>query len=155
MRNNINIGEILTKAWQITWKFKVLWIFGILASCSGGSRGNANFPNGSNNGGGNGGSGSSELPDAFRQFGQMDSEQAVRAFFDQYMGLILGVILLMCVLWLVFYFVGVMGRTGAWSFGAVLQNFSFDLSKIPLFPLRSLRVRHQTRTQASLSSASR
>ena len=27
--------------------------------------------------------------------------------------------------------------------------------KIPLFPLRSLRVRHQTRTQASLSSASR
>ncbi len=32
---------------------------------------------------------------------------------------------------------GVMGRTGAWSFGAVLQNFSLDLSKIPLFPLTS------------------
>ena len=37
----MNIGEILTKAWQIIWKHKVLWIFGILAGCaSGGGSGN-------------------------------------------------------------------------------------------------------------------
>lgn len=29
----MDIGEILSKAWQIIWKYKVLWIFGILAGC--------------------------------------------------------------------------------------------------------------------------
>ena len=29
---NFAIGEVLTKAWQITWKHKVLWLFGILVS---------------------------------------------------------------------------------------------------------------------------
>ena len=39
---NFNFGEVLTRAWQITWKHKVLWIFGILASCGrGGSGGNS------------------------------------------------------------------------------------------------------------------
>ena len=41
----MNFGEILTKAWKIIWKFKVLWIFGILASCGQGG--------GSGGGGGN------------------------------------------------------------------------------------------------------
>jgi len=37
----MNIGEILTRAWKIIWKFKILWLFGIFASCGGysGSRG--------------------------------------------------------------------------------------------------------------------
>jgi hypothetical protein len=30
---NFNFGEVLTRAWQIIWKHKVLWVFGILASC--------------------------------------------------------------------------------------------------------------------------
>ena len=29
----MNFGEVLTRAWQITWKHKVLWVFGFLASC--------------------------------------------------------------------------------------------------------------------------
>lgn len=29
----MDIGEILTRAWHITWKHKALWLFGILASC--------------------------------------------------------------------------------------------------------------------------
>lgn len=29
----MDFGEVLTKAWQITWKYKVLWLFGILAGC--------------------------------------------------------------------------------------------------------------------------
>ena len=36
---NFNFGEILTRAWQITWKYKVLWIFGILAGCTNGGGG--------------------------------------------------------------------------------------------------------------------
>lgn len=37
-----NFGEVLTRAWQITWKYKVLWIFGILASCGQGGGGGGN-----------------------------------------------------------------------------------------------------------------
>jgi hypothetical protein len=36
----MNIGEVLTRAWDIIWKNKVLWIFGLLASLAGGSGGN-------------------------------------------------------------------------------------------------------------------
>lgn len=51
---NLNFGEILTRAWQIIWKHKVLWIFGVLASCSrgGGSGGNGGGGNSGYNGGG-------------------------------------------------------------------------------------------------------
>src|SRR5512143_2473079 len=34
-----NFGEVLTRAWQIAWKYKVLWIFGILAGCAQGNGG--------------------------------------------------------------------------------------------------------------------
>jgi len=43
----MDYGEILQRAWKIIWKHKVLWIFGILASCSRSSGG------GSGGGGGN------------------------------------------------------------------------------------------------------
>jgi hypothetical protein len=43
----MNYSEILSRAWQIIWKHKVLWIFGILAGCAsgsgGGGGGNTNF----------------------------------------------------------------------------------------------------------------
>jgi hypothetical protein len=43
----MNYGEVLSRAWQIIWKYKVLWIFGILAGLGSGGGG----------GGGGGGSG--------------------------------------------------------------------------------------------------
>jgi hypothetical protein len=39
----MDFGAILSRAWEIIWKHKVLWIFGILASCSGGSNYGTNF----------------------------------------------------------------------------------------------------------------
>ena len=60
----MNYGEVLTRAWKIVWKFKVLWIFGILASCGTGS-------NGRSGGGGNNVSyqfSNGELPPQFEQF---------------------------------------------------------------------------------------
>jgi hypothetical protein len=36
---NFDLVEVLTRAWKITWKHKVLWIFGMLASCGQGSNG--------------------------------------------------------------------------------------------------------------------
>ncbi len=50
---NFNFGEVLTRAWQIIWKHKILWIFGILASCSSGNRFNGSS-GGRNSGFGNG-----------------------------------------------------------------------------------------------------
>jgi hypothetical protein len=41
----MDFGYILKRAWQIIWKFKILWIFGILASC-----GQASNSGGSNSG---------------------------------------------------------------------------------------------------------
>jgi hypothetical protein len=41
----MNYGEVLTQAWKIIWKFKVLWIFGIFASCGTGSGGGGNGSN--------------------------------------------------------------------------------------------------------------
>ncbi len=41
----MDYGEVLSKAWKIAWKFKVLWIFGILASCGQSRGGNFNFNN--------------------------------------------------------------------------------------------------------------
>lgn len=42
---SLDYGNILTRAWQITWKHKVLWIFGILAGLGsgGGSGPNVNY----------------------------------------------------------------------------------------------------------------
>lgn len=54
----MNIGEILTRAWNIVWKHKVLWLFGILASC--GQAGSSS--NGGSSGGGSGGSQAMQLP---------------------------------------------------------------------------------------------
>jgi hypothetical protein len=41
----MDFGYVLKRAWEIIWKFKVLWIFGILASC-----GQASGSSGSNSG---------------------------------------------------------------------------------------------------------
>ncbi|MEK6221757.1 MAG: hypothetical protein N2D54_05875, partial [Chloroflexota bacterium] len=40
----MDFGRILTRAWEIIWKHKVLWIFGFFASC-----GTANFSSGGSN----------------------------------------------------------------------------------------------------------
>lgn len=39
----MDIGFVLSRAWQIIWKHKILWVFGILASCSSTNYGTSNF----------------------------------------------------------------------------------------------------------------
>lgn len=39
----MDYGNVLSRAWQIIWKHKVLWIFGILAGCSTGSGSSGNL----------------------------------------------------------------------------------------------------------------
>ena len=60
---NFNFSEVLTRAWQIIWKHKVLWIFGIFAGCGQGG--------GSGGGGGGGGNTFSDGDQPFSEFGRM------------------------------------------------------------------------------------
>ncbi|KAA3642262.1 MAG: hypothetical protein DWQ07_24825 [Chloroflexi bacterium] len=55
-----DFGDVLSRAWQIIWKFKVLWLIGILASCGrgGGFNINAGSGGGGSSSGGSGGSNS-------------------------------------------------------------------------------------------------
>ena len=110
MKIKINLGEILTKAWQITWKFKVLWIFGILAGCGANNGSRYNFNSNTRNFGGNGGNG--QLPEAFRQFQNLQPEELFRRFADQYLAIVAIVILILCVLWVLFYALGLLGKIG-------------------------------------------
>jgi len=99
----MNLGEILTKAWKIVWKFKVLWIFGILA---GFMEGGANFSSSFN----------------FQESGSRPNialPPQVQRFFDnlvihpqQYIGLFAALMAFVCLFWLVALTVGTLGRIG-------------------------------------------
>lgn len=124
----MNIGDILTKAWQITWKYKILWIFGILASCVEGS-------GGGNGGGGGSGSGvdgsrfngedlglpfESWIQEAVRYFENFERQP------EQYVGLIAVILMVLCVLWLAAVALGTMGRIGLIK-GALLADREAEL----------------------------
>lgn len=98
---NFDFGEVLTRAWQIIWKHKVLWIFGILASCGRGG------------GGGNGGGGNSGY-DASGQPPNLPP-QALRWFQtieDNLTTILIIAVALICILWIVTIFLSVIGKVG-------------------------------------------
>lgn len=94
---NFNFGEVLTRAWQIIWKHKVLWIFGILAGCGRGG------------GGGSGGGqirGSGDQP--FPQLEQFF--QQISQWIENNPWIVAVFILLVIVLVIVSIFLGTIGR---------------------------------------------
>jgi hypothetical protein len=103
-----NFGEVLTRAWQITWKYKVLWIFGILAGCTKGGGG------GGGGGGGNTGysTGPSDfnLPPEFQRFISMMEDFAVWVENNLWIFIVIGLVVL--VLILISIFLGTIGRIG-------------------------------------------
>ena len=97
---NFNFGEVLSRAWQIIWKHKVLWIFGIFAGCS---RGSGSF-RGNTGGGGGGGPGQPNFPpEVMRVFEFIQQNLA--------MIVVLGCILLLLI-WAITIFLGTIGRVG-------------------------------------------
>jgi hypothetical protein len=99
----MDISSVLSRAWQIIRRHKVLWIFGILAGCTGANTGASNFRYSASRG---------DLPpeaqrffDQFgQQFGQMDDAQLAL--------LIGGVILAVLLLVVLAVFLGTIGRIG-------------------------------------------
>src|ERR1041385_895566 len=97
--NNFNFGEILTRAWKIIWKHKVLWIFGILASC-GRSSGNFN----SNRGGGGNGGGVGNLPPQVTQWFNWIEAHMVTV--------IVIFVTVLCIVWIIVAFLSTVGKIG-------------------------------------------
>jgi hypothetical protein len=99
----MDIGSVLSRSWQIIWKHKVLWIFGILAGCTnGGGGGGSSWRSG---GGGNGGG---QVPPQFEPF--------VRPFqnlTDGQIALLVAIgFLVALVLIVIAVFLGTIGRVG-------------------------------------------
>jgi hypothetical protein len=95
----VNFAEVLDRAWQIVWKHKILWIFGIFAGCSRG---------------GGAGSGS-----GWRQSGSSSAGAGVNQFFGdlgQWIGehpwVVVLFILVALVLAALAVFLGTIGRIG-------------------------------------------
>ena len=97
---NFNFGEVLSRAWQIIWKHKVLWIFGIFAGCS---RGSGNFRGNSGGGGGGNGGQPNFPPEVMRIFEFI--QQNLTMF------IVVGCIVLLLI-WAVTLFLGTIGRVG-------------------------------------------
>ncbi len=98
----MDFGEVLSRAWQIIWRHKVLWIFGILAGCtsaagSGGSNSGYRFQSGSQN-----------LPPAVQNF-FFQLENMPRWEILTLVGIILLVFL---IIFVIFVILGTVGRIG-------------------------------------------
>ena len=98
---NFNFGEVLTRAWQIIWKHKVLWIFGVFAGCGRGSGGGGG-------GGTGGGTGPGEQP--FPQLEQFFVQ--LGQWIEQNTWIVIVLILLVLVLIVLAIFLGTIGRIG-------------------------------------------
>jgi hypothetical protein len=112
----MNLGEVLSKAWKIIWKNKVLWIFGILASCGrgggggGGAGGNSNAHFNLPNNNGNNPFSNGQIP-GMEEFSR-NFENYFNSGNQPPWGLIIGIICLLLFIGLIFVFLGTMGRIG-------------------------------------------
>ncbi len=105
--NNFSLGEVLSRAWKIIWKHKVLWIFGIFSVFAGGGGGGA--------GGGGGGNLSDSISAGEAPFPTEPFERAfeeVFRFVEQNLWVIFAFVLFVIVLAFLFYALGIMGRIG-------------------------------------------
>jgi hypothetical protein len=95
---DMDIGRILSRAWEILWKHKVLWIFGIFAGCAStsGGPGNASY------------TWQTESPKAFEQFSRGFQEIPPAVLATGAILLILGVLLLIVLA----IFLGTIGNIG-------------------------------------------
>ena len=101
----MDYGEVLSKSWKIIWKHKILWVFGILASCGangGGGGGNSGYRFS-----GSGSNSSGNLPGFERQFNQLTH------FFEQIPAWVyIAIAIFVLVLILVVAFLSTLGRIG-------------------------------------------
>ncbi len=102
---SFDFGEVLTRAWQIIWKHKILWIFGIFAGCArGGGSG------GGGGGGGGGDQGFTNRPEFGYQMEQFFNEAS--RWIEQHIWVIVLIAVAIILLVLIAIFLGTLGRIG-------------------------------------------
>jgi len=106
----MDFGEVLSRAWKIIWKHKILWIFGILSSCGQGGGGGSSGNAGAQSSGGNVWSG--DISNGAQQF-FFNMEQ----FFNQIevwqiVAISAGIILVMLLIWCIAVALSTIGRLG-------------------------------------------
>lgn len=106
---NFDLVEVLTRAWKITWKHKVLWIFGMLASCGQGSSGG----NSSNNQSGYSNGQPPSNPFSGQMMQQMEDLFAgVEAWFSENTWVIVVLIAFFVLIWILQVFLSITGSIG-------------------------------------------
>lgn len=95
----MDIGNVLSRAWQIIWKHKVLWIFGILAGCANSGGSTSNFRMNGDNG---------EVPPQMQPF--VDQFQNMPE--GMIIALVIGAILVGLILMVLAIFLGTIGKIG-------------------------------------------
>ncbi len=105
----MEMSNILSRAWKIVWKHKVLWIFGILASC------------GSRSGGSSGGGGNSISTDSGQNFNPppelerffTNIERSMRSVSEEQIAIFVAIfVAAICLLVIITWLVGLYGKTG-------------------------------------------
>lgn len=102
----MDFGKVLTRSWEIVWKFKALWLFGILASCG------ANFNFGGNFNYRMGGRDFGNLPPNVERFFTNWERNFNQFFTEQNIGWIIAIICIGLLLGLLFWALGVFGKIG-------------------------------------------
>jgi len=120
----MKIGDVLSKAWKIIWKNKILWLFGVLAGCSASHGGG-----GSGGGGGGGGAaasnGSGMMPpqNGFHNGPSILAPSAQRAFENfartiseiepwVWITIAIGLVILAILIGILSFFLGTLGTAG-------------------------------------------
>lgn len=140
MEEKMDFGMILTKAWQIIWKHKILWLFGVLAGCGAGGS------SGVGGGGGGGGGGANSVSNMFRngqrhgyQFLDPSLQRGIQEFFrtlgnvPPFVWILVGLtaVIVIFVLSILFLMLGTLGTTGVIK-GAVMADKADSDAKKPI-----------------------
>jgi hypothetical protein len=115
-------GDIIKRAWKITWRYRALWVLGLFAgvtgSSSGGGSGGNNFNSNSNSGSGSGSNPFSDLPDP-----SWWSDQIVRI-----LPVVIAVVVLLVVLGFVTWVLRIAARGGlVQAVNAIEESQTFTL----------------------------
>jgi hypothetical protein len=111
----MRFGEIIKKAWNITWRYRALWVLGLFAGVTGGGGAGGNFSSGYN-GGSNSGSGLSSGSNPF------DTE-AVRTAVTHWLPAVIVGVALLLVIGFAFSIIGIGARGGlVWAVNEIEEG---------------------------------
>jgi hypothetical protein len=106
----MDFGEVLTRAWRIIWKHKVLWIFGILAGCARGGGGGGGGGGGARPGGGQGGVNPPFGPNVGPEFQQFMFNAS--DWIANHLWVVVAFVVVVLILVVLAIFLGTIGRIG-------------------------------------------